>query len=96
MDGCFVGLAPVFFDPVLDPMLIEGVGEVFGVGYEGDGTGFGECFEAYDGTEEFHTVVGREFEAFGVGGFVKDSVFVDVMKDGAVAAGAGVSFGGTV
>ena len=77
-------------------MLVEGVSKVFRIGNQCDGTWFGKGFKAYDGTEKFHTIVCGEFISFGIGGFVKDTVFVNVVKDGAITAGAGVSFGGTV
>ena len=73
-------------------MLIEGIGQIFGIGNEGYETGFGKGFKSDDGTEEFHAVVGGEFVAAGVACFVKGAVFVDIVKDSAITAGARVSF----
>jgi hypothetical protein len=89
--GGFGGAAPAEAAPFIDPAFGHGVDEVFGVGVNGDVTGGAQGFEAGDGGEEFHAVVGGEGEAAG-----EFAAVLVVKEDGAEAAGAGVATGGAV
>lgn len=90
-DGFFVGFFPAAFFPAVEPVLGEGVDEVFGVGVDGDVTGFGEEFEGADGGHEFHAIVGGMI----VGSVDLLAEFVE-KENGSEASGPGVSAGAAI
>jgi hypothetical protein len=90
-NGFAAGAVPAFALPGVGPALGHGLDEVLGVAVDGDVTGFFEGLEGLDDGEDFHAVAGGAAEAAGEFPAVRA-----VEEDDAVAAGAGVGFGGAV
>ncbi len=77
--------------PVVEPTFVEGAGEVGAVGMERDAAGLFERAQGFEGSRQFHAVIGGVW-----GSAAEDALVPAVFQHRRPATGAGVSGTATV
>ena len=90
-DRLFGCCAPPFALPVVEPTFVEGAGEVGAVGMERDAAGLFERAQGFEGSRQFHAVIGGVW-----GSAAEDALVPAVFQHRRPAAGAGISGTATV
>ena len=90
-DRLFGCRAPPFALPVVEPSFVEGAGEVGAVGMEGDAAGLFECAQRFEGSRQFHAVIGGVWDSA-----AEDAFVPAIFQHRCPTTGAGVSGTATV
>ena len=90
-DRLFGCRAPPFALPVVEPAFVEGADEVGAVGMEGDAAGLFERAQCFEGSRQFHAIIGGVWDSA-----AEDALVPAVLQHRRPATGAGVSGTATV
>ena len=77
---------PAFFQPAVNPVLIKGIGQIFGVRIKLHFARSGQLFQTGDRCHQLHAVVGRPYISLAVFPLMQHTFAVDILQDRSVTA----------